>query len=245
MFDKEGRASLIYITGDTHGQFGHVAAFCERFQTKRDDILIILGDVGVNYSGWMKDLWKKRFLESLPITVFCIHGNHEQRPETIGTYKEMIWHNGMVYCEEDFPHLLFAKDGEVFDFDGKKAIAIGGAYSIDKQIRLIYGYGWWPDEQPSETIKEYVVQQLDKLDWKVDVVLSHTTPFKYEPVEVFIQGIDQSKVDKSTEIWLDGIEERLDYGKWYCGHYHTEKKIDRLEIMYNNFDVFWGSNGRK
>ena len=51
-------------------------------------------------------------------------------------------------------------------------------------------------------------------------------------------GIDQSKVDKSTEKWLDGIEDRLEYQKWYCGHFHTEKKIDRLEIMFENFDVF-------
>ena len=58
--------------------------------------------------------------------------------------------------------------------------------------------------------------------WTVDVVLSHTVSPKYEPVEVFMAGVDQSRVDKSTEEWLDRIEDRLDYGKWYCGHYHTE-----------------------
>lgn len=146
----------------------------------------------------------------------------------------------MVYYEEEYPDLLFAKDGEVFDLDGKKAIVMGGAYSVDKMIRLMYGYGWWPDEQPSEEIKRDVERKLDELGWKVDVVLSHTTPLKYEPVEVFLKGIDQSKVDKSTEEWLDGIEDKLDYGKWYCGHYHTEKKIDRVEIMFENFDVFRG-----
>ena len=50
--------------------------------------------------------------------------------------------------------------------------------------------------------------------------------------------VDQSRVDKSTEVWLDGIEDRLEYKKWYCGHYHTEKKIDKLEIMFENFDEF-------
>ena len=78
---------------------------------------------------------------------------------------------------------------------------------------------------------------LDHLNWQIDIVLSHTTPLKYEPVEVFLPGVDQSKVDKSTEKWLDGIEERLKYRKWYCGHYHTEKKIDRLQIMFNDFAV--------
>ena len=33
------------------------------------------------------------------------------------------------------------------------------------------------------------------------------------------------------------IEDRLDYGKWYCGHYHTEKKVGRVEIMFENFGV--------
>lgn len=37
-------------------------------------------------------------------------------------------------------------------------------------------------------------------------MLSHTTPLKYEPVEVFMAGVDQSKVDKSMEEWLDRID---------------------------------------
>lgn len=192
---------MIYITGDTHGEFGRIEAFCRRFGTCREDVMVILGDAGINFSG------------------------------------------GVVYQEEAYPSLLFAKDGEVFDLDGKQAIVMGGAYSIDKMVRLMYGYGWWPDEQPSEEVKRYVESRLDKLGWKVDVVLSHTVPLKYEPVEVFMAGVDQSRVDKSTEEWLDGIEDRLDYGKWYCGHYHTEKKVGRVEIMFENFGVV--SNNEK
>ncbi len=231
---------MIYITGDTHGEFARIETFCRRFETSRDDILIILGDAGINYEGGAQDQPKKEFLESLPITFFCIHGNHEQRPSTIEGYKETLWHEGIVYCEEAYPHILFAKDGEVFDFNGRQTIVIGGAYSIDKMTRLTYGYGWWPDEQPSEEIKAYVEQQLDGLGWMADVVLSHTTPLKYVPTEVFLPGIDQRTVDRSTEIWLDTIEDRLKYRKWYCGHFHTAKKIDRLEIMFDNFDMFCG-----
>lgn len=73
---------------------------------------------------------------------------------------------------------------------------------------------------------------LDKLGWKVDVVLSHTTLLKYESVGVFLSGVDQSKVDKSTVEWM-GLRKG-----WSCGHYHMDKKIDRLEIMFGNFDVF-------
>lgn len=149
-----------------------------------------------------------------------------------------MWRGGVVYYEEEYPDLLFAKEGEVFDFGGKKAIVMGGAYSVDKKVRLMYGFDWWPDEQPSEEIKRDVELKLDELEWKVDVVLSHTTPLKYEPVEVFLKGIDQSRVDKSTEEWLDGIEDRLEYGKWYCEYYHTVKKIDRVKLMFENVDEF-------
>jgi len=70
----------------------------------------------------------------------------------------------------------------------------------------------------------------------VDYVLSHTTPLKYEPREVFLPGINQSLVDKSTEKWLDDIEDRLDYDMWYCGHYHTEKHIDRIRLMFEDYE---------
>ena len=151
----------------------------------------------------------------------------------------------MVYYEEEYPDLLFAKDGEVFDLNGKQTIVIGGAYSVDRMYRLIHGYGWRPDEQPSDEIKQDVERKLDKLDWKVDVVLSHTVPLKYEPTEVFFEGLDQSTVDKSTEEWLDKIEDRLDYQKWYCGHYHTEKKVDKIEIMFKNMEEFLEEEERK
>ena len=50
---------MIYFTGDTHGSFERVESFCERMKTKRDDILIILGDAGINFSGLRYDRLKK------------------------------------------------------------------------------------------------------------------------------------------------------------------------------------------
>ena len=126
-------------------------------------------------------------------------------------YHTIEWNSGQVYLEDAYPNLLFAMDGEVYNLGGIETLVIGGAYSIDKFYRLAYGYGWWPDEQSSSAIKEKVERVLDERAWKVDAVLSHTTPLKYEPVEMFLSGVDQSKVDKSTEEWLDTIEDRLDY----------------------------------
>ena len=228
---------MIYLTGDTHGRFDRIFTFCEERNTSRDDILIILGDAGINYHRGSRADRLKDSLKTLPITLLCIHGNHEQRPFSIDSYRERDWHGGKVYVEPQYPSLLFAKDGEIYDLDGKKAVAIGGAYSVDKFYRLIRHIAWYDNEQPSPEIKAYVESQLEKAGWQVDYVLSHTVPLKYEPVEVFLPMIDQSEVDKSTEIWLGEIEEKLSYRRWYSGHYHTSKAIDRLRILFEDYAV--------
>ena len=146
---------------------------------------------------------------------------------------------GKILYEEAFPNILFAVDGEIYNFDGYKCIVIGGAYSVDKHYRLAHGWHWWPDEQPDEEIKAAVEARLAALHWDIDIVLSHTCPRKYEPTEVFLSSLDQSSVDKSTEDWLDGIEDRLDYKKWYCGHYHTRKQVDKIQFMFEDFDTMF------
>lgn len=229
---------MIYITGDTHGDFNRIHEFCYRYKTTKDDILIILGDAGINYHGGNKDKKLKRRLSFLPITLFCIHGNHEIRPHHISTYDTIKYHNGEVYCEKEFPNILFAKDGEVYNFNNLDTLVIGGAYSVDKQFRIDNGYGWWSDEQPDDEIKAKVENVLLNRGNKIDVILSHTVPLKYEPTEVFLPYIDQSKVDKSTEKWLDKIENETEYKKWYCGHYHTNKKIDKLNILFEDTLLF-------
>ena len=228
----------VYLTGDTHRDFDRIFSFCEEYCTTEDDILVILGDAGINYFCDYRDRELKRELAKLPITLLCIHGNHEERPFELG-YDEMEWHGGLVYYEESFPNLLFAKDGEVYDFDGKKVIAIGGAYSVDKWYRLSHGMAWFETEQPSGEIKEYVESQLKKHNWQIDYVFSHAVPIEYEPVWAFIPGLDQSTVDKSTEEWLQKIAENLEFEGWYAGHYHVESQEGPVRIMYNDYEELY------
>ena len=228
---------MIIITGDTHGNFLRVHEYVKRFNLKEDDIIIILGDAGFNYYG-KKDEKLKKLINELNVKIFSIHGNHEKRPESIETYKLTDFCGGKVYVEVEFPNLLFAKDGEIYDFNGLKTIAIGGAYSIDKHYRLLNGWNWFEDEQPSEEIKQYVESQLEKNNWDVDVVLTHTCPLSMEPREWFLSFVDQSTVDKSTEEWLEKIKNKLQYKYWFCGHFHGEKKEDKFEFLFESFKEF-------
>ncbi len=226
---------MIYITGDIHGSLDPIFDLVEKYEPKEDDIIVILGDVAVNYTGRLRDKFIKEEMNNIGVTFFCIHGNHENRPQNIASYQEKNWNGGRVLYEEEYPNILFPVDGDIFELEGNKCIVIGGAYSVDKFYRLRNGYNWWPDEQPSPTIKEYVEKQIKNN--RIDVVFSHTCPYKYIPTECFLSGIDQSKVDNSTEKWLDTIEEAIEYKAWYLGHWHTDKRIDKMHFLFHSVET--------
>ena len=223
---------MIYITGDTHRSFSRLYTL---YGTS-NDMLIVLGDASINYFLDESDIELKDYLNSFNIKLFCIRGNHEERPENISTYKEVEMFGGKVYIEEEFPNLIFAKDGEIYNIDGNRVLVIGGAYSVDKGYRIRNKIPWFSDEQ---LMDDEMLAILDKVEGQhFDIVLTHTCPQKYEPTEVFLPGLDQSTVDKSMERYLDTVEESITYDKWYCGHYHTEKQIDKMEFMYRDIKVF-------
>ena len=104
----------IILTGDTHGRFLRVKQWCDAHGARQGDILIVLGDAGINFYRNAWDDGLKKLLATLPVTLFCIHGNHEIRPQNIPTYREKMWHGGVVYVEAEYPNILFARDGEIF-----------------------------------------------------------------------------------------------------------------------------------
>ena len=105
-----------------------------------------MGDVGINYylDGYDKKL--KERLSKYNLKLFYIQGNHEDRPENIPSYHEVEMFGGQVYIEDEYPNLIFAKNGELYTFNGKSVLVIGGAYSIDKDYRISKGYPWFKNE---------------------------------------------------------------------------------------------------
>lgn len=223
-----------YITGDTHGNFNRIDYFCQRFETSKEDILCILGDAGINYYLNKKDYMLKQVLQDMPITFFCIHGNHEERPFNISTYITKEWNGGTVYYEEEFPNILFAKDGEIYNINGKSILVIGGAYSVDKEYRLLKGWSWFKDEQPNKEIVKYIEKQITK-QRHFDIVLTHTCPIKTEPRHMFLPFIDQSKVDKTTGLLLQRIADWITFDNWYFGHFHGHWDNGKYHMLFEDY----------
>ena len=78
---------MIYITGDTHGDFSRYQRFTALMKPTIQDTMIVLGDAGLNYYGNQKDAQRKKFVNDFPFTTFCIHGNHEMRPTDVPGYQ--------------------------------------------------------------------------------------------------------------------------------------------------------------
>ena len=236
----------VYLTGDKHGDYSEVRLWCAAKGTTKEDLLIVLGDNGVNYYGPTKDRKIKQQLAELPITFFMIKGNHDQRPSRKLYRAAPSPHplmKGMVLSEADYPSLLFAPIHGSYQFQAaggmwKTAYVLGGAYSVDKWYRLdmqaagYSQYRWFSDEQMTE--REMQAAEAALRLGHAELILSHTCPNRYIPTDMFIRGLDQSLVDRTMELWMDGIEQTVPYEQWYCGHWHTDRNVDNMRFMYRD-----------
>lgn len=247
---------MIFITGDKHGNFDNVFNFFRHKVTntsQEKDYLIILGDAGINYFLNGNDTDLKRKLAKLPVTLICVHGNHEERPERLSSYRKVLYSRikefsnkefkhkysadleGWFYVEEEFPNILFPAIGQSFSINDKEFFHLGGAYSVDKHYRLQKQaegkkyYKWFESEQLTSQEKDKIREKIMHLPKDV-IILSHTCPKKYIPFEKSLVF----KADTAMEIFLDEFENKVCYEKWYCGHWHINHKIDKIHFLYED-----------
>ena len=251
---------MIYLTGDTHGDFTRFSKprFPEQKDMTKDDIVIILGDFGGIWN-WFgespREKWWLDWLNDKPFTTCFVDGNHECFPR-LYSYPETIFHGGNAHKIKDSVFHLMR--GNIFNFEDKKFFCMGGARSHDikdgifdihnygseklakdavkrwyksgKEFR-IRGMDWWDDEIPTDAELAKGRQELDKVDWQVDYVLTHCLPQQAASYLGYRQG------DYLTS-YLDGlIDDGIKFTKWYCGHYHQEKSVwVKFVLKYYNIE---------
>lgn len=230
----------VYVLADIHGNWKCVRDFLDRNPRlkQRDEsqpkpVLIILGDAGINFFFNHRDTELKKYLSKLPIDLFCIRGNHEQRPSIIAREHpddwtfESFW-DGLVLVEKDYPNIKYAMDyPSLYIIDNKKTLVYPGAWSPDKEYRILKGWSYFPMEQMTEEERK-IGLELAKKNPEVDYILAHTCPRVFEPFiqDLFLIQIDQSKADKTTENYLNNIIELCHYKRFYFGHYHDNRNIE-------------------
>lgn len=230
-------------TGDPHGQTARYTLINPELYPPNSTGIIVLGDGGNNYYLDARDIKLKRTLNRFGYAFYFVRGNHEARPEDIDSmalvYDEEV--KGLVYYEHEFPNIHYFMDGGEYTIDGKSVLVIGGAYSVDKEYRLLRGWQWFHNEQLDTAERDEIFKKVKGKHY--DLVLTHTCPYSWEPRELFLSFIDQSKVDTTTELWLENVKDNISFDFWLFGHFHGEKIVNANAAMLYEAIVDLGAIG--
>ncbi|MGN0413023.1 MAG: metallophosphoesterase [Lachnospiraceae bacterium] len=247
---------MIYITGDTHGEYER---FSNRYMRKQGlelgekDYVIVCGDFGLCWARDPTFIYNCKFFADKKYTTLWIQGNHENY-DMIEEYPVEEWHGGKVrHIVED--KVILLERGQVFEIEGKTFFTFGGAASHDiqggildredkdydnkrrKAIRRglpfrINHETWWEQELPNEDEMNEGRNHLAGCGYKVDYVLTHCCATSVQKLIDRETG-RQSKPDILTD-YLQEIEEKLAYKHWYFGHYHMDLDVDeKHSLLYH------------
>lgn len=235
------------VTGDFHTRLDRFYNLYKTYNPETTAI-ICLGDCGFNFYLNNNDIKLKQKAEELGFTFYCLRGNHDARPQDIEDmsfiYDPEV--NEYIYMETQFPHIRYLVDGGLYNFNGIITYTIGGAYSVDKWYRILRaGYteennnpkatGWFANEMLDE-MERATILTFSK-DLTVDLVLTHTCPLSWEPTDLFLPYLDQSKVDKTMETFLEKVKKTVNWKIWLFGHYHDDRLVrPGVEMFYTDID---------
>lgn len=220
---------MLYITGDTHGNFDRILKWTETTNLNKDkDFLFILGDFGYIWDNKRTSFEKDNldFISCLPFTTLFIDGNHENH-ERLNSMRVVNFSGGKAHKVYDSIYHLMR--GQVYEIAGKRIFTFGGASSIDKHLRT-EGISWWKEEEFNYCEANTAYENLNKIGWEVDYVLTHSAPFSIR------DKLFESNKPSSTERMLEAMLRNIKFKRWYFGHYHVDKKMDNFTAMYENIE---------
>lgn len=280
--DTHGAKNFGYIGVDGFINRLNNAVFPEQKEMTKDDYIVICGDFGGvwNYTGeTAEEKYNLDWLEERNFTTLFVPGNHENYDRLLGLndpglidtwlfknlntrekdkilsgYPQKFWHGGLV--REIRPSVLMLERGYVFELDGCKCFAFGGANSHDIKDGILKAeeyanwkaakqdmkrwntegkwyrvnhMSWWEQEMPSQMEMERGWAMLEDEKYKVDFIFSHDCPASDKTIIL--------RDDCSDELnsYFEKIKQKVNYKKWFFGHYHKNMNIPGNEdiLLYD------------
>ena len=214
---------MIFITGDTHGDVDYWKLHdLKSKDLTYDDYLIICGDAGICWSPELLPQFLKLY-SCLGCTILFIDGNHENF-EMLNACQLVEFHGALMHQIDE--HIFHILRGEILTLEDKTFLCLGGAVSIDKMYRTPY-ISWWPEEEITNRDIDNTLENLKKVKYKVDYVLTHCCD-THTVIKAF--GFRR---DKCTD-QLTFIDKIVEYKHWFFGHYHFDREIDEKKTcLYN------------
>ena len=156
------------------------------------------------------------------MTFLIIHGNHEARAESVGTYVSKEWNGGTVLYEEEYPDILFAVDGEVYQIGDKKAMVIGGAYRVDKSTeewlskierKLTYEKWWFGHYHGNrEYVNSYMLyEEIREIGENICVQRIGRPIYKKDEIVMFSYDNGKEQVEECG--WIRVVDAKGTFGQ--------------------------------
>ena len=216
---------------------------------------IVCGDFGLWHDSGEERHWLK-WLDDKPFTTVFVDGNHENFDRLYSNEFPVVdFHGGKAHqIRPSVYHLML---GYVFDFDGKKFFAFGGASSHDIEdgildpadyknmaefkaaVRLWSGccksfrinhVSWWKQELPSQDELAFGLQTLIRNKNKVDYIISHCCPQEVAS----LCGFREPDVLTS---WFNTVAHTVRFDRWFFGHYHDNRQVmGKFVMLYDKIE---------
>ena len=230
--DTHGAERIGYYSVDGFIPRLNMKSFPEQKELSKQDVVIICGDFGgvwetnrLEFKESAKEKYGLDWLEDKPFTTLFVPGNHENYDRLTGCknerllnswlyskmpeeekeklrngYPRIAWCGGHVRVIR--PYVLMLEPG-VFDIDGCRCFAYGGAashdisggildpadYSEEEEFKTAYqkmkdsgclfrvkGVSWWEQEIPGTESEKSAIAALEDVSDKVDFIFTHAAP---------------------------------------------------------------------
>jgi hypothetical protein len=127
----------------------------------------------------------------------------------------------MVVKKEE-PFTAYLKRGRIYTIENKRFLVLGGALSIDKDMRRP-GISWWENEYWSEDEKNSLFSLLEK-NKNFDYVIAHTGPRGINRTVNKLPVFDVNpKFHDKVAVFNEEIDKIIKCKQWFCGHWHVDK----------------------
>lgn len=180
------------------------------------DTILHAGDYGYDFPFGFRDFVEDACIEN-DVMLYFVDGNHDDH--------EFIWsrpvdEDGLYMISE---HVRAIPRGHRWQWWGKTFMGLGGAHSVDRDLRLAFKDKWWP----TEWITDEQIRHASR-PGEVDVVVAHDVPNG-----VAIPGITKANGMKNGfspyeldmadvhRLRLGDVVDAVQPSLWVHGHYHV------------------------
>ncbi len=214
----------ILVAGDTHGNIRHTEYLIRTAASQGCSRVFVVGDFGY----WEHTKAGVQFLDQVDayssdwgIPVYFLDGNHDKTSLLLTKYDapKNLDGDGFIVVRTN---VFYARRGLRWTWDGLRFIALGGAYSVDKEMRLDQEERfsskfppeslWFPEEEMSDWDMSEILEDREP----VDVILAHDKPRGSNPrwhrKDIAETWPNQDRLQRAVQ--------RLDPELYIHGHLH-------------------------